>query len=237
MMPVRRSQTGWKWLLLLLISAACGPGAFATEEEQGRMPCLNIGEILVESGRIIDAFGIAPIWKEKYSGWYEKYGYAQALERMVAENNRLDVTKNSRLMINLEFIQLRACDGVWAGPADTRATEKSHWTKADLAKVLKSLKLSDTVVDLYDEASSLKEKLVLLTTKGGMDVGTAIDLVEYLDQLVRGETTAPMPQSLRERMEVPRTKIPEETTGQCCGSGIRDPGSGAFFDPWMRDPE
>ena len=143
---------------------------------------------------------------------------------MAESNNRLDVTKNSRLMINLEFIQLRACDGVGAGPAlDTRATGERQRTKADQVKVLKSLKLSDTVVDLYDEASSLKEKLVLLTTKGGLDVGTAMDLVEYLDQLVRGETTAPMPQSLRERMEVPRTKITEETTGQCCGSGIRVP--------------
>jgi hypothetical protein len=224
MMLVRDwSLTGWKWLLLLLISTAFGPGAFATEEKQGQMPCLTKGEVLVESGRIIDALGIAPIWKEKYSGWYEKYGYAQALERMTAENNRLDVTKNSRLIINLEFIQLRACDGVGADPAlDTRATGERQRTKADLAKVLKSLKLSDTVVDLYDEASSLKEKLVLLTTKGGLEVGTAMDLVEYLDQLVRGETTAAMPQSLRERMEeVPRTKIPEETTGQCCG--IRDP--------------
>ncbi len=187
-------------------------------------PCLTLGEILVQSGRIIDALGIAPVWKEKFSGWYEKYGYAQALERMMAENNRLDVTKNSRLIINLEFIQLRACDGVGADPAlDTRATGERQRTKADLAKVLKSLKLSDTVVDLYDEASSLKEKLVLLTTKGGLEVGTAMDLVEYLDQLVRGETTAPMPQSLRERMEIPRTKITEETTGQCCGSGIRVP--------------
>jgi hypothetical protein len=128
---------------------------------------------------------------------------------MIAEsNNRLDVTKSSRLIINLELIQLRACEGVGAGPArDTRATGERQRTKADQAKVLKSLKLSDTVVDLYDEACSLKEKLVLLTTKGGVDVGTAMDLVEYLDQLVRGgETTAPMPQSLRERMEVPRTR-------------------------------
>jgi hypothetical protein len=140
-MLVRRSLTGRKWLLLLLISTACGPGASATEEKQGQMPpCLTIGEILVESGRIIDSLGIAPIWKEKYSGWYEKYGYAQALERMMAEsNNRLDVTKSSRLIINLELIQLRACDGVGAGPvvklADTRVTGESHWTKADLAKV------------------------------------------------------------------------------------------------------
>ena len=74
MMLVRRSLTGWKWLLLLLISAACGPGAFATEEEQGRMPCLTIGEILVQSGRIMDALGIAPVWKDLEFDVGDQYG-------------------------------------------------------------------------------------------------------------------------------------------------------------------
>jgi hypothetical protein len=81
-----RSLTGRKWLLLLLISAAFAPGAFATEEEPGQMPpCLTIGEVLVQSGRVMDALCIAPVWKAGL--WIRIHFFLIRIQSLMLETN------------------------------------------------------------------------------------------------------------------------------------------------------